>query len=181
MGFENDTRNMNFFVGMTVNRFKVVCALLVGGTKMYTDHFPNAESTARSICRHPNGVSYRKRLGFPFMSFHPMASKYSHFIRAASYIDVRFLFICHSLNPHKPRVALISEHAVGETFADDSGQHSLKPIPVVGLSVVESPSLFDDVAVKMVRSNCYVGSAKRSFQHSRIFRRYPDSALAPHS
>jgi hypothetical protein len=71
-----------------------------------------------------------------------------------------------SSNPHKSRVILICQDAVGQSLTDNAAQHTLEANPVAGFTVVESPDLFGDVAGQVERRNSGVRSANRPLQQT---------------
>lgn len=69
-----------------------------------------------------------------------------------------------SLQPHKARVALSGQNAVGQAFADHAGQHFVESVPVAQLSLVESERLPIAVAGQMEWCHGHVGAFERALQ-----------------
>lgn len=71
---------------------------------------------------------------------------------------------CPSLNPHKARVSLCGQNAVGQSLTDDGFQHALKSQSVANIAVIESERLLIGVSLQMERSDRNAGPFNRSLE-----------------
>lgn len=72
----------------------------------------------------------------------------------------------HLLNPHKARIALSGQGAVGNSFAHNRQKHFVEPAGIAALATIEPERLFVHVAEQVERGHGNIGASQRSLEQA---------------